>query len=559
MLKNLIEVAAGRKNADLVLKNCKIVNVFTQTITEGDIAIFQDKVAGIGSYKGDKEIDINGAFVMPGLIDAHVHIESSMVVPAEYARAVAQRGVTTVIADPHEIANVRGIDGIGFMINNSSGALIDIWFAAPSCVPATHIGTNGATVGSNDIKTLLNNKKVICLGEMMNFPGVLNADSEVIKKLEYSKFTDGHAPMVSANDLNAYISAGIYTDHECVTANEAREKMSKGMYVLIREGSLAKDLSRLIDAIDSHTMHRAAFCSDDRSIADILQEGTIDHCIRKAVLLGIDPIAAVTMATLSPATCYGLKGYGAVAPGYFADLVVKKTITDTDTLYVFKKGVDILNKAKMPAESVTIPPNLTDTVILPTVTKEDIDSLCPEKYNLGIDLIPGSIITNEIEVTPTKKDGYFYNSDGKLLNIAIAADRYGKNGGMAACFICGFDIKNGAVAMSIGHDAHNISAVGSDSENIAVAINALEKKGGISVVYNKKVIEYLPLDICGIISPKSYQELFESHKNIEKALNRLEINKNISPLIALSFLSLTVIPNIRITNQGLVNSPDIIM
>ncbi len=539
MLKDIIDAAYGRKKADIVLKNGKVIDVLGHGIIEGNVGIKDGVIIGIGNYEGMEEIDVKGAFIAPGLVDSHVHIESAMVTPAEYARAVMPKGVTSVIADPHEIVNVCGEDGLKFMIENGNTVPLDIHYMLPSCVPATPFDHSGATIDGDMTRELISKYSLKGLGEMMNYPGVVYCDEDVLKKLEGSKYTDGHAPMIEGMGLNAYICGGIYNDHECDSAENALEKISKGMNIFIREGTGAKNLEELIKIVEPYNLRHFAFCTDDKHLSEILKEGTISHCIDKAVSLNMDPIDAYTIAGYNPCLFYGLHRTGAVAPGYKADILVTKDISCTDISLVFKNGRLVAKEGeplfKTSAADIS---NVTDTVNIRAVRSEELE----KEFNSNEPVIEigSSLVTNGV---------YCQSREG--LSLCANIERYGKTGNKGLCFVKGLDIKNGAIAQTIGHDSHNISVIGSDGENMAAAVNALGKKGGIAVVENKRVTAYMELAVGGLMSNKDACTVVNEHENIVACAKKISPEGSNMALMILGFISLLVIPHIKLGDKGL--------
>lgn len=539
MLKNIINAAMGREKADIVLKNGKIIDVLGHGIIEGNVGIKDGIIIGAGDYEGAEEIDVKGAYIAPGLVDSHLHIESAMVTPAEYARSVMPKGVTSIIADPHEIANVCGEEGLKFMLESGRTVPLDIYFMLPSCVPATPFDHSGAVIDGDMTKRLMSEYDFKGLGEMMNYPGVVNCDEDVLKKLESSKYTDGHAPMTEGMGLNAYICGGIDNDHECDSKENALEKISKGMNIFIREGTGAKNLEELIKAVNPYNLRHFAFCTDDKHLSEILSEGTISHCIDKAVRLGMDPVDAYTIACYNPCIFYDLYRRGAVAPGFKADIIVTRDVNCTDIALVFKNGrlVAKEGRALFEAGSADISA-VTDTVSIKAVTAQDFN----KEFNKNEPVIElnDSLVTNAV---------YCESSQG--LSLCANIERYGKTGNKGLCFVKGLDIKNGAIAQTIGHDSHNISVIGSDGENMAEAVNALGRRGGIAVVQNKRVIAYMDLAIGGLMSGKSADEVVAEHDAVVLAAKKISPEGSNMALMILGFISLLVIPHIKLGDMGL--------
>lgn len=554
-LKDFITKAKGIGKAEIVLKNGNIINVFTGEILKGDIAIDNGIIIAIGSYTGETEIDLGGKYVSPGFIDSHVHIESSMSSPSQFSKIIVPRGVTTIIADPHEIANVRGLEGIKYILNDSKNLPLDVHVMLPSCVPATEFENSGAILEAEDLEFLLEDDAVLGLGEVMNYPGVINADPKVLDKLMLfkDKTIDGHGPMISGKDLNAYVIAGIKTEHECSTIEEVKDRLRIGMYILIREGSAAKDLRNIIQAVNKENLSRFMFCTDDKHPEDLINEGSIDFNIRLAIELGIEPVDAVKMATINAAQCYGLRDKGAIAPGYRADLVVIDNLEDFNILKVFKDGklVGENNKALFKTDEYK-PKSLMNSVNIKEIKKENIQiKMKTNKANI-ISVVENSLITEKAVKEVNLLDGYFQYSDKDILKL-IVAERHNATGNIGVGLIENFRLRNGAIASTIGHDSHNIIVVGDNDEDILIAINELKNiGGGITIVSNENVLKSLELEIGGIMTSKPIEETNKILKEmIHIAHERLKVNKDIDPFMTLSFMALPVIPKLKLTDMGL--------
>ena len=556
-LKNKIIIAKGDKKAQLVLKNCKIINVFTNEIIEGDVAIEGDTIVGIGQYDGIEEIDIQGKYLSPGFIDGHVHIESSMVTPSQFAKAIVPRGTTTIIADPHEIANVKGIDGIKYVLEDSENLPLDVFVMLPSCVPATPFENSGAKLVAEDLKELIQEKRVLGLGELMNYPGVINTDENVLQKIIMAegKKIDGHGPIIADKELNAYIVAGISTEHECSTVEEMLNRLRLGMYVLIREGSAAKNLKELIKAVSKDNLRRCLFCTDDKHPEEILKDGHIDYNIRLAIELGIDPIDAIKMATLNSAECYGLKGKGAIAPGYTADLVIIDNLKDFNILSVFKNGKVVGKNTKPQFEVVpsTIK-NVSNSINIKKVKLEDFEIQLKSNNVNVIGIEPHSLVTKKLERNVMVKDGIFTFKNNGILKVAVI-ERHNNTGNIGLGLVEGFGLENGAIASTIAHDSHNIIVIGDNDEDMLECVDEIERiGGGITAVSNGKVLDSLPLNIAGLMSSEPLEIVNEKYKNMLKiAYEMLKVNSEIEPFMTLSFIALPVIPELKITDLGLFN------
>lgn len=555
MVKNLILKARGVEKSDLVLKNCKIINVFSNEIIEGDVAIDKGYIVGIGQYEGEKEIDLSGRYLSPGFIDGHVHIESSMSSPSQFARVIVPRGVTSIIADPHEIANVKGIEGIKYIIEDSKRVPLDVYVMLPSCVPATNFENAGAILEAQDLKELMDEETVLGLGEMMNYPGVIFLDEKVIEKLILFKdrAKDGHGPMIDGKDLNAYVAAGIMTEHECSTAEEVLNRLRLGMYILLREGSAARDLRNIIKVVNKDNLRRFLFCTDDKHPEDLINEGTIDYNIKLAIREGIEPIDAIKMATLNAAECYGLKGKGAIAPGYIADLVVIDNLEDFNIVKVFKNGKLVAeNNQALFDTTIHLPKNMVDSVRIRDVKVEDLQ--IPMKSNKAniIGVVENSIVTEKIVDEVNLVNGYFDYSNDDILKLVVV-ERHFATGNIGVGLIKNFKLKNGAIGSTVGHDSHNMIVVGDNDEDILAAIKELEIiGGGLTMVSRGKVLKSLPLEIAGIMTSRPIEETNRILKEmIDLSHKELKVNENIDPFMTLSFMALPVIPKLKLTDMGL--------
>lgn len=548
--QRIIAVAAGREKADLVLKNAKYLNVFSNEFLSGDIAVANGLIAGVGKYDGKTEIDVSGKLVLPGFIDAHIHLESSMVTPAEFAKAVVAHGTTTVITDPHEITNVMGIDGVEYMIQASQNLPIDVHFMMPSCVPATEIDESGAELDCKDIDLYLdNNKKVLGLAEMMNYVGVINGDKNVLSKIVTSqahhKKIDGHAPELSGNDLNAYIAAGVYSDHECSTFENALEKLRKGQFIMIREGTAAHNLKALMPLLTQQYYSRCMFATDDKHPSDLLYGGHIDYIVKQALKNGADPIVALKTATHHAARYFLLNNKGAIASGYLADIVVVDNLEDFNVETVFKRGKLVFDGEVKDFSAPTVDEKLAEKCF----DTFHLDSVTPSSFKVDgklglIGLVGGELLTRNLG-TADKID-----VENDILKIACIERHKGTNH-IGVGYVKGYSLKSGAVATSVAHDSHNIITVGCNDDDIAVAVNAIkDSKGGIAVVENGKIKALLELPIAGLMSDEPLTTVNEKLENAKSSAYELGADKSIDPFMTLSFLSLPVIPSLRITTKG---------
>ena len=547
--QRLIAVAAGREKADLVLKNAKYLNVFSNEFLSGDIAVANGLIAGVGKYDGKTEIDVSGKLVLPGFIDAHIHLESSMVTPAEFAKAVVAHGTTTVITDPHEITNVMGIDGVEYMIQASQNLPIDVHFMMPSCVPATEIDESGAELDCKDIDLYLDNKKVLGLAEMMNYVGVINGDKNVLSKIVTSqahhKKIDGHAPELSGNDLNAYIAAGVYSDHECSTFENALEKLRKGQFIMIREGTAAHNLKALMPLLTQQYYSRCMFATDDKHPSDLLHGGHIDYIVKQALKNGADPIVALKTATHHAARYFLLNNKGAIASGYLADIVVVDNLEDFNVETVFKRGKLVFDGEVKDFSAPTVDEKLAEKCF----DTFHLNSVTPSSFKVDgklglIGLVGGELLTRNLG-TADKID-----VENDILKIACIERHKGTNH-IGVGYVKGYSLKSGAVATSVAHDSHNIITVGCNDDDIAVAVNAIkDSKGGIAVVENGKIKALLELPIAGLMSDEPLTTVNEKLENAKSSAYELGADKSIDPFMTLSFLSLPVIPSLRITTKG---------
>lgn len=547
--QRIIAVAAGREKADLVLKNAKYLNVFSNEFLCGDIAVANGLIAGVGKYDGKTEIDVSGKLVLPGFIDAHIHLESSMVTPAEFAKAVVAHGTTTVITDPHEITNVMGIDGVEYMIQASQNLPIDVHFMMPSCVPATEIDESGAELDCKDIDLYLDNKKVLGLAEMMNYVGVINGDKNVLSKIVTSqahhKKIDGHAPELSGNDLNAYIAAGVYSDHECSTFENALEKLRKGQFIMIREGTAAHNLKALMPLLTQQYYSRCMFATDDKHPSDLLHGGHIDYIVKQALKNGADPIVALKTATHHAARYFLLNNKGAIASGYLADIVVVDNLEDFNVETVFKCGKLVFDGEVKDFSAPTVDEKLAEKCF----DTFHLNSVTPSSFKVDgklglIGLVGGELLTRNLG-TADKID-----VENDILKIACIERHKGTNH-IGVGYVKGYSLKSGAVATSVAHDSHNIITVGCNDDDIAVAVNAIkDSKGGIAVVENGKIKALLELPIAGLMSDEPLTTVNEKLENAKSSAYELGADKSIDPFMTLSFLSLPVIPSLRITTKG---------
>lgn len=546
---HVIDVAAGRAPADLVLKNATYVNVFSNELCHGDIAVAEGLIVGMGEYHGKVEVDVSGKLVLPGFIDAHIHLESSLVSPTEFAKAVLPHGTTTVITDPHEIANVMGTDGIEYMLQATEDLPVDVRFMLPSCVPATPLDESGANLDYRAIDSFYDHPRVQGLAEMMNYVGVVNGDGQVVEKIVASqahhKKIDGHAPGLSGKELNAYIAAGVYSDHECSDMEDAMNKLRLGQYIMIREGTAARNLEALMPLLTSQYVDRCMFCTDDKHPNDLLEKGHIDYIVKKAISLGADPIVAVKAACHNAARYFLLNNRGAIAPGYLGDFVIIDDFQHFEIEMVYKRGVLMYDGQLRDFPAPEIDPYLVkrahDTFHVAHLTAEDFSDGRPHAV---IGMIPGEIVTQDA--------GYADHADSEqdILKIAVI-ERHKNTHHIGLGYIKGYGLKRGAVATSISHDSHNIIVVGATDEDMAAAANRIvENRGGITVMENGQVLGEVTLSIAGIMSDDSLVMVNSALEDAKDEAFGLGVSRGIDPFMTLSFMALPVIPSLRITTRG---------
>ena len=549
----IVEVAAGREKADLVLKNAVYVNVFSNQLCQGDIAVAEGLIVGMGEYRGETELDMSGKIVLPGFIDAHIHLESAMVSPKEFAKAVLPHGTTTVITDPHEIANVMGTDGVEYMLQATEDLPVDVRFMLPSCVPSTPMDESGAVLDYRTIDSFYDHPRVQGLAEMMNYPGVIDADPQVIEKIvaaqAHHKKIDGHAPGLVGNDLNAYIAAGVYSDHECSDPADAIAKLERGQFIMIREGTAAHNLEALLPLLTEKYAERCMFCCDDKHPSDLLEKGHIDYNVREAIRRGVDPIVAVKVACHHAARYFLLNNRGAIAPGYLADFVIIDNFQQFNILQVFKKGVEMYDGKEVKGfRAPEIDPYLSsrahDTFHVAHLTAGDFAERRPRGI---IGMVPGEIVTED--------QGYSDHIDAEwdVLKIAVI-ERHKKTRHIGIGYLQGYGLKRGAVATSVSHDSHNIIVVGANEEDMAAAANRVAaNKGGIVVMEDGQIRGEVVLAIAGIMSDDSLEKVNDALEKAKEAAFQLGVSKEIDPFMTLSFMSLPVIPTLRLTTRGVID------
>ena len=572
-LKELILAARGVEKADLVLKNARILNVFTGEVEDGDVAIRNGYIAGIGSYEGETEIDLMGKIVCPGLIDGHIHIESSMISPAEFAKAVLPHGTTAVITDPHEIANVAGAEGLSYMLESSVDLPLEIFFMLPSCVPATPLDEAGAELNAASLNSFYANIRVLGLAELMNSYGTVRNDKEIISKIlgaqDHGRIIDGHAPGLSGRDLNAYVAAGVGSDHECSTAEEAIEKLKRGQWIMIREGTAAKNLKALLPLFDDEYCDRCMLVTDDKHPGDLIELGHIDYIIREAIKAGKKPANAIKMASFNAASYFGLKSRGAVAPGYRADLIVVSDLSEFNVEKVFKKGKLVASDGKL---CIDVPefgkkedhyPRVYHSFKLRELSSQDFVLMESGSKKRVIELMRDQLLTGELIVPANLErsaecaiEGHFTPARGveldkDIVKIAVI-ERHKSTGHIGVGFAKGYGLKYGAIASSVAHDSHNLIVAGTNDVDMATAANAVrENEGGLAIAVDGKILSTLALPIGGLMCEKEASYVEDKLIEMKAQARLLGVPDGIDPFMTLAFVALPVIPKLRILTKGL--------
>ncbi len=560
-LKRRIDVAAKREEADLVIKNGHIIDVFNQELIKADVAIVEGTIVAIGdNFLGKEIIDAENKFICPSFIDGHVHIESSMISPPEFSKVVLPHGVTTIIADPHEIANVSGIKGIQYMLDSSDNIPLNVYMMLPSCVPATPFENAGAVLLAEDLDSLYNHPRVLGLGEVMDYPSVATTNQSMMDKLHRAigrnKKIDGHAAGLNNEALNIYAAAGIKTDHEAVTGIEAKERLKRGMYVIIRQGSVAKDLPNLIEIVNEKNCRRCLFGTDDKHIDDLLLEGSIDHNVRLAIKHNIDPIMAISMASLNAAECYGLTTKGAIAPGYDADLLILNNLAEIEIESVYVGGKQVAKNGRMiefDVQNTIVDSSLKDSIHIPSIHKQDLN-IPVKKHQVAniIEIIPNSLLTNHLVEEINHEGGSFKPCIERDHLKIVVIERHRSTGNIGLGIVKGLKLKRGAIATTIAHDSHNIIAAGTNDDDLLFAVDQMKNiGGGLVAVDNNKVLAALPLPISGLISDENYHSVYRKLNDINHALQKLDASSEFNPFLTLSFLALPVIPHLKITDLGI--------
>ncbi len=555
-MDRIIRVARGQEEADLLLSNVRLVNVLSGEVHETNIAVAGTRVAGLGDYKAKEILDVRGAYVCPGLIDGHVHIESSMLRIPEFARVVMSHGTTTVITDPHEIANVLGLDGIKYMMQTSRGSPLGVYFMLSSCVPSTDLETAGSRLMSYDLAPLVGEEWVVGVAEMMNYPGVLLRDEDLLARIRIagSKRVDGHAPHLTGQDLNAYIASGISSDHESSSFEEAKEKLQRGMYIMIREGSAARNMEALLPLVTPQNARRCMFVTDDIDVADLLDRGHMDYIIRKAVRLGLEPMVAIQMATINTAEYFGLRDLGAIAPGYKADMVIFDDFDTFQVTKVFRGGRLVAENGRMlpmDGEHPGMPPR--GTVNVAWIELEDFRIVAKGRRARVIGLTPNQLATKQLVEEVKTMDGLAVaDVERDILKLAVI-ERHLASGNTGLGFVKGFGLKRGALASSVAHDSHNIIVVGTnDLDMMTAAVQIVKMQGGLVATAEGKVLATVPLPIAGLMSDKSAEEVTAEMEGLKRAARDLGCTVP-APFASMSFLALPVIPRLKLTDKGLVD------
>ena len=547
-----------------LIKNGKIINVFTGEIEEAGVLIEDKKIIGVGDY-GDADADVvedvNGKYICPGFIDGHIHIESTMLTPAELAKMCLPHGTTAIVADPHEIANVCGVDGIKYMLEISEGLPLNVYFNLPSCVPATAFDESGADLTSRELKPLYSHQRVLGLAEMMNYPGVLAGDEQVLSKISDAKargkIIDGHAPFLSGKALDKYVAAGIQSDHECSTAEEAKEKIRKGQWVMIRQGTAARNLDALLPLFDERYRHRCILVTDDRHPADIKSEGHIDNIVRLAAQKGCSPITAIQMATVQAAQCFGIKYVGAVAPGYRADILVLGDLKSVDVRDVYSSGVKVVDNKDVvdivaPRADAELERAVYSSFKVAELQADDFYISPASSKCRAIKVLAGELITDEMicDIDWSANNGIDVDRD--ILKLAVI-ERHKNTGHKGIGFINGIGLKRGAIASSVSHDSHNVIVIGTNDADMAVAANNIRKNGGNVVVVDGEVVCEMPLTIAGLMTDMSGEDIAEANERVRNAVYDLGVPKTVEPFMNMAFVSLSVIPSLKMTTLGLVD------
>ncbi|MFC5713951.1 adenine deaminase [Thalassorhabdus alkalitolerans] len=559
ILQERLNAATGRKKAEIVFKNIKVADVFNKEWKETDVAVEKGKIVGLGAFEGETVIDGKGKYLSPGFIDGHVHMESSMVAPAELSKVLLSHGVTSIVTDPHEIANVSGTEGIQYMLDATESLPLHVFFMLPSCVPSTEFENSGAVLKAEDLSPFYNHKRVLGLAEVMDFPAVRKGRPDMIEKLldaiNGNKPIDGHAAGLQPEDINTYRTAGISTDHEAVTEEEAKARLERGMWLMIREGSAAKDLTSLIGVVTEKNASRCLFVTDDKHLDDLKRTGSINYNVRLAIKEGIDPVTAISMGSFHAAQCFGLKEKGAVAPGFDADLVLLNDPYKLDIHEVYSSGKLVAKEGEYCGPDPVphpVPKNLTESVSLKPVTVEDLTIRFKEKEAKAhvIEVRPNAIHTRHVVEKVPVNNGAFI-SDHMYLKLAVI-ERHNATGNIGKSIVKGMTFTDGAIASTVAHDSHNLMVCGANDEDMIAAIEQVQhQKGGIAVVKDKASIASIPLSISGLISDQPSHVVMRQIEEVNDALKQIGFTGHFDPLLTLSFLALPVIPELKVTDKGL--------
>ncbi len=556
LLEELVQVARGEVEVDLLLKNAQLVNVFSGQIHPADVAVHQDRVVGFGEYRARQVVDLNGQYLCPGFIDGHMHLESSMLRVAEFARVVVPQGTTTVICDPHEMANVLGLDGIRYILESSKRTPFSVYIMLPSCVPSTEMETAGSRLTAEDLLAMFGSEWVLGLGEVMNYPGVIFRDAEVMNKIRAAagKAIDGHAPGLTGHDLCAYVAAGIGSDHECTTASEATEKLQLGMHLMIREGTTARNLRDLLPAVTPGNSANCMFVTDDRHLPDLLEEGHINYIVREAIRLGLDPVTAIQMATINTARYFGLKDKGGIGPGMSADLVVLDDLREVSVRRVYRRGQLVAQDGKLlplPVKPKDVP--LRSSMNINWHNARDLRIPAAGTHAKVIGVIPDSIVTDSlIEEVTIEGDLAVADPERDILKMAVI-ERHLSSGNVGLGFVKGLKLRRGALGSSVAHDSHNVIVVGTNDADMLLAAREIERmRGGLVVVDEGNIQAALPLPIAGLVSDRPYEEVNHELQALLAAAHDLGSDLH-DPFMTLSFLALPVIPALKLTDRGLVD------
>ncbi len=556
-VQELVDTALGHFAADLVLKNAEVFNVFTGQFSKGDVAIVNGYIAGVGRYSGRKEIDVTGKYITPGFIDGHVHIESAMVSPAQFACAVVPNGTTTVIADPHEIANVAGLEGIRYMLNATEQLALNVYIMLPSCVPATPLEHSGATLTAEDLAEFIGHPRVLGLGEMMDYPGVIHKSEVVFDKIRLArgKLVDGHAPGLTGKELTGYIAAGIRSDHECVTPEEATERLEQGMYVMLREGSAAHNLIKLLPAVNQYTVRRCLFATDDRHPEDLIEQGHINYMVKLAVSAGTDMAWVLQMATINAASYFRLDELGAVAPGYRADLLVFDNLEDWRPTMVFKDGQLAAENGKSLFMNFFVDDKwVRNTLYLGELDREKLRLPACSPRARVIGLVPHQLVTAALELPIPVKQGEFVPDSNQDTLKLVVWERHKGTGKVGVGLLQGLGLKRGAIASTIAHDSHNLVVVGTNDEDIMLAVMEIEHiQGGLAIIAEGEVLGTLPLPLAGLMTDQDIGEVQQRLAVLQQIARNLGVKQEYDPFMTLAFLSLPVIPALKLTDEGLVD------